>query len=99
MTTNITPLEALEKMKILFFNIKGCTHSTSGQPNKRAYELAKEGQDIATQTLAPQEPQQKTFTQYEVRDILNEVLLDYLDKPSVDAYRLDVLKKLEKAVE
>lgn len=59
MANNITPIEALEKMKILFFNIKGCTHSASGQPNKRAYELAKEGQDIATQALAPQEPQEK----------------------------------------
>ena len=41
---------------------------------------------------------QKTFTKYEVRDILNGVLLDYLDKPSVDAYRLDVLKQFEKEV-
>ena len=42
---------------------------------------------------------QNTFIKYEVRDILNGVLLDYLDKPSVDAYRLDVLKQFEKAME
>ena len=56
-------------------------------------------QNIAIQALAPQEPQEKTFTYFEIRDILNGVLLDYLDKPSVDTYRLDVLKKFEKAAD
>lgn len=36
-----------------------------------------------------------TFTQFEVRDILNEVLLDYLDSKEVDSYRLDILQKLK----
>ncbi len=35
------------------------------------------------------------FTYFEVRDILNGVLLDYLDNLSVDAYRLEVLDKLK----
>ena len=35
------------------------------------------------------------FTYFEIRDILNGVLLDYLDNQSVDAYRLDVLNKLK----
>ena len=35
------------------------------------------------------------FIYFKTRTILNLVLLDYLDSPEVDAYRLDVLNKLK----
>ena len=39
----------------------------------------------------------KYYTYFEIRDILNGVLLDYLDNQSIDIYRLKVLDKLKEA--
>ena len=44
-------------------------------------------------TVNKKEQVKKNYT--EIRDILNGVLLDYLDNQSVDAYRLEVLDKLK----
>jgi hypothetical protein len=38
---------------------------------------------------------EEKFTYFEVRDILNLVLFNYLDNQHVDCYRLDVLDKLK----
>ena len=41
--------------------------------------------------------EENKFTYFEIRDILNGILLDYLDNQSVDDYRLEVLDKLTRS--
>lgn len=39
----------------------------------------------------------KMFTYFEVRDILNLILFNYLDNQDIDCYRLKVLDKLKES--
>lgn len=105
-TQALAPQECDVNNKILNYDEEDLFLEFGGTASRydceRVYrEIIKPLQQLQSQqktTTEKSSDTQNTFTKYEVRDILNGVLLDYLDKPSVDAYRLDVLKKFEKKV-
>ena len=56
---------------------------------------------IATQALAPQEPQQKTFTLEEIKENVSKIILKYHRKQSfnlIKDLKVDLLAEFEKAV-
>ena len=94
MTTNMTPIEALEKILIIlpddtYFNRKNYSVKQ---------EMLREIKEIAKQALAPQEPQQKTFTVEEVKNIMYSVENKYFGERMVTIFIEYVIKEFEKEV-